>query len=158
MEEDIAQEKRSKLMQDASRPPRQPAATRTQTRAAGTLKRSSVEQTTTATPKKTRIEEPPKSPEVTIAVEAEQFVSPMVGESTNMVFDAPTAEEIPEVQSSEIQQCKYCITVSFFRLRAVFITCCLTRLTLLISEHARDEPIFERSICQGIIHLDKTGQ
>lgn len=148
MEEDIAQEKRSKLMQDASKPPRQPAATRTQTRAAGTLKRPSAEQTTTRTPKKTRREEPPTSPEVTIAVEAEQFVSPMVGESTNMVFDAPATEESPEVQSSEIQQCKFCITVLFFRLRAVFITCCLIKLTLLISEHVRGEPIFERSIYQ----------
>ena len=128
-------------MQDASRPPRQPAVTRTQTRAAGILKRPSVEQTTTATPKKTRREDPPKSPEVTIAVEAEQFVSPMVGESTNMVFDAPAAEEIPEVQSSEIQQCELCITVSSFNLYAVFVTCCLIQLALLISEHVRGKPI-----------------
>ena len=93
-------------MQDASKPPRLPAPTRAQSKAAGVLKRPGIEQTTTVAPKKTRREEPPRSPKVTIVAEAENFVSPMMGESTNVVHDTPVAAEIPEVQSSEIQQCK----------------------------------------------------
>ena len=102
MEEEIAQERRPKLMQDASKPPRLPAPTRAQSKAAGVLKRSGIEQTTTVAPKKARREEPPRSPEVTIVAEAENFVSPMMGESTNAVYDTSVAAEIPEVQSSEI--------------------------------------------------------
>ena len=114
MEDEIAQERRPKLMQDAAKPPKLPAPTRAQSKAAGVLKRPGTEQTTMAAPKKARREEPPRSPEVTIVAEAENFVSPMMGESTNVVHDTPVAAEIPEVQSSDIQQCKPFTTVSSF--------------------------------------------
>ena len=116
MGEEIAQEKRLKLMQDASKPPRLPAPTRAQSKAVGVLKRPGIEQTTTIAPKKARREEPPRSPEVTIVAEAENFVSLMMGESTNVVYDTPVAAELPEIQSSEIQQCKLFITISSFSL------------------------------------------
>ena len=45
MEEEIAQERRPKLMQDAAKPPRLPAVTRAQSKAAGVLKRPGIEQT-----------------------------------------------------------------------------------------------------------------
>ena len=80
MEDDIAQERKQKLMQDASNPPRLPAPTRTQTKAAGVLKRPSTDQTTTTIKKKAWRDKAPRSPEVTIVAEAEHFVSPMMGE------------------------------------------------------------------------------
>ena len=110
-------------MQDATKPPRLSTPTRAQSKAAGVLKRASTDQTTTAATKKARRDEPPRSPEVTIVAEAENFVSPMMGESTNVVYDTPVAmEETPEVQSSEIQQCKLFITVLSFDLYS-FCTC-----------------------------------
>ena len=104
-------------MQDAAKPLRQPAPTRAQSKAVGVLKRPSTDQTTTAATKKAQRDEPPRSPEVTIVVEAEHFVSPMMGESTNVVHDTPVAiEETPEVQSSEMLQCKLSNTILSFDL------------------------------------------
>ena len=103
MEDEIARERRPKLMQDAAKPPKLPTPTRAQSKAASVLKRPSIDQTTTAATKKAWRDEPPRSPEVTIVAEAENFVSPMMGESTNVVYDAPVAAiETSEVQSSEI--------------------------------------------------------
>ena len=102
-------------MQDASKPPRLPAATRAQSKTAGVLKRPGIEHSITTASKKARREEPPRSPEVTIVAEAENFVSPMMGESTNVVDDIPDTVEIPEVQSSDVQQCKLFTTVLYFK-------------------------------------------
>ena len=91
-------------MQDATKPPRLPAPPQAQTRAAGVLKRMGTDQTTTIVRKKARRDEAPKSPKVTITVEAEPFVSPMMDESTNVVYVTPVAvEETHEIQSSEVQ-------------------------------------------------------
>ena len=119
-------------MQDASKPPRLPAPTRAQSKAAGVLKRPGTEQTTTAATKKARRDEPPRSPEVTIVAEAENFVSPMMGESMNVVYDAPVAAaETQEVQSSEIQQCKLFITALPFDLCVFLLAIDLIVLTYL---------------------------
>ena len=86
------------------------------------LKRMGTDQTTTIVRKKARRDEVPKSPEVTIVAEAEHFVSSMMGESTNVVDDAPVAIEGPhEIKSSEIQQCTILITPSFCELYVLFI-------------------------------------
>ena len=110
-------------MQDATRPPRLPASPRVQARAAGVLKRTGTEQTTTMGRKKARRDEAPKSPEVTIVAEAEQFVSPMMGKSTNVAIeDASVAMEEPqEIQSSEVQQRKSLIPFPIFDLDVFFI-------------------------------------
>ena len=122
MEEDIAQQKRHKLMQDATRLLRLPAPPRAQTRAAGVLKRTGADQTTMVGRKKARRDEAPKSPEVTIVAEAEHFVSPMMGESTNVAEDALVAiEEAHEIQSSKVQQYKMLIGLPFFELDVFFI-------------------------------------
>ena len=111
-------------MQDATKPPRLPALPRAQSRAAGVLKRSGTDQTTTIVRKKAQRDEAPKSPEVTIVAEAEHFVSPMMGESTNVVDDTQAAIEEPhEIQSSEVQQRKMFITVLSFKLDAFFTYC-----------------------------------
>ena len=117
MEDYIAQERKQKLIQDASKPPRLPAPTRTLTKVAGVLKRPSTDQATTAAKKKTRRDETPRSPEVMIVAEVEHFVSPMMGKSTNVVYDAPAAtKEAPEIQSSEVQLRKLFITTLSFEL------------------------------------------
>ena len=122
MEDDIVQERRQKLMQDATKPPRLPASPWAQTRAAGVLKRMSTDQTTTIVRKKARRVEALKSPEVTIVAEAEHFVSPMMGKSTNVVDDTLVAIEEPhKIQSSEVQQRKILITPSFYELYVLFI-------------------------------------
>ena len=46
----------------------------------------------------------------------------MMGESTNMVYDAPVAtEEAQEIQSSEVQQCKLFITALSFEIHLLLI-------------------------------------
>ena len=83
-------------MQDALRPPRLPAPPRAQTRATDVLKRTGAGQTTTVGRKKAWRDEAPKSPKVTIVAEAEHFVSPMMGGSTNVAIeDALVAMEEP---------------------------------------------------------------
>ena len=132
MEDDIAQERKQKLMHDASKPPRLPAPTRTQAKVAGVFKRPSTDQTTTVVKKKAWRDETPRSPEVTIVTEAEHFVSPMMGESTNVVYDAPvTTKEAQEIQSSEVQQCKLFITALSFELYVFSLVVDLGDLTFL---------------------------
>ena len=91
-------------MQDATKPPKLPAPPRAQTIASGVLKRTGTNLTTTIVRKKAWRDKAPKSSKVTIVAEAEHFVSPMMGESTNVVDDIPAAIEEPhEIQSSEVQ-------------------------------------------------------
>ena len=110
-------------MQDASRPPRLPAPPRVQTRAVSVLKKTGAEQIATMERKEAWRDEAPKSPEVTIVVEAEHFVSPMMGESTNVAIEDAlvVVQEPQEIQSFEVQQRKILIPFPFFDLDVFFI-------------------------------------
>ena len=74
--------------------------------------------------KKARRDKALKSAEVTIVAEAEQFMSPMMGESTNVAIkDAQVAIEEPqEIQSSKVQQHMSLIPVPLLDLDVFFIT------------------------------------
>ena len=53
-------------------------------------------------PKKTKRDDTPRSPEITIVPDAEQFISHVVGESTNIPSEAPPIriEEHHDAESS----------------------------------------------------------
>ena len=105
LEEDIAQERGQKLLQDAARPPRLPAPPRAQ-KTAVFLKRKSSKTVVTADAKKTRRDDTPRSPEVTIVPDAEQLISPMVSESTNIPSEVPPlqTDDQHDAESSQTQQ------------------------------------------------------
>ena len=78
----------------------------------------------TAYPKKIRRDETPRSPEVTIVPDAEQLISPMVGESTNIPSEVPPlqTDDQHDVESSQTQQreLSVCFVVLYISLLSSF--------------------------------------
>ena len=95
---------------------------RTQTKAAGYLKQKSTNQGVAADRKKTSKDDPPVSLEITIVPNAEQLISPMVGEPTNIPSEVPPthADEHQDAGSSETQQRKLSIFLLFYLFCIIF--------------------------------------